>query len=109
MYISPFYASRMWMHEQISPDDRSAFYRAHATGDEATKRVYHERYFPETLSALRRHVDYLVNELEELSESSWRKDVERHPRLPLVMRHNEFVKDTFERVQQQLDDMSAGH
>ena len=44
-----------------------------------------------------------VNELEELSENSWKKDVSRHPRLPLLMRHNDFVKMKFERVQRQLD------
>jgi hypothetical protein len=94
----------MTTHEQISPADRLAFYRAHATDDEATKRAHHERCLPKTLATLRKHVDYLVNELEELSENSWRKDVQRHPRLPLLMRHNEFVKGIFERVQQQLDD-----
>ena len=68
-----------------------------------TKSRYHERSYPKTLGALRKHVDYLVNELEELSENSWKKDVSRRPRLPLLMRHNNFVKVKFERVKRQLD------
>lgn len=81
------------------------------SGNEAVKQNYHTQYFPQTLGALQKHVDYLVNELEELSENSWRrtfrKGETRHPRLPLLMRHNEFVRETFEAVQQNLDTMSA--
>ena len=87
-----------------------AFYQAHVTGDEVTKQTYHERYFAETHSKLQKHVDYLVNELDELSENSWkrtfRKGDIRHPRLPLLLRHNEFVRTTMELVQEKLDDMS---
>ncbi|KAL7528092.1 hypothetical protein ACHAXR_002264 [Thalassiosira sp. AJA248-18] len=91
----------------LSPTEQQAFYQAHMSGDEALKQSYHDQYFPQTLSVLQKHVDYLVNELEELSENTWRKDVERHPRLPLLMRHNEFVHETFELVQQSLDNMSS--
>jgi len=74
-------------------------------GDEATKQSYYERFFTKTHSVLQKHVDYLMNELDELSENSWRKDIDRNPRLPLLMRHNEFVRNTFELVQQNLDNM----
>ena len=80
-------------------------------GDEATKRHYHEQYFPQTLAVLRKHVDYLVNELEDLSESSWRKtfrrDRDSHPRLPLLLRHNNFIIEIFELVRQNLDGMAS--
>jgi hypothetical protein len=76
-------------------------------GDEASKQNNHEKYYSQTLKALQKHVDYLVQELDELSEMSWRKDVERHPRLPLLLQHNDFVRGTFELVQQNLDGMSA--
>jgi len=77
------------------------------TGDEVTKQRYHEAgdNFVTILSKLQKHVDYLVNELDELSENSWRKDIERHPRLPLLMRHNEYIRDGFEKVQQNLDNI----
>mmetsp|Transcript_2760 Transcript_2760/g.5002 ORF Transcript_2760/g.5002 Transcript_2760/m.5002 type:complete len:450 (-) Transcript_2760:130-1479(-) len=96
------------LYEELgkSSEEQQAFYRAYMTGDEASKQSYHEQYFPKTLSVLQKHVDYLMNELDELSENSWRKDVKRHPRLPLLMRHNEFVRNTLELVQQNLDNIS---
>ena len=99
-------------HERLySPDEQQAFYQAHISGNKEMKQSYHNQYFPQTLAALQKHVDYLVNELEELSENSsrgtFRKGDERHPRLPLLMRHNEFVRGTFELVQQNLDAMTS--
>ncbi len=80
-------------------------------GDEASKQYYHDQYFAQTLALLRQHVDYLMNELDDLSESSWRKtfrkDNHLHPRLPLILRHNNFVRDIFELVQRNLDDMAS--
>jgi len=94
-----------------SSEEQQAFYQAHMVGDEGTKQYYHEQYFPDTLAALRKHVDYLVNELDELSENSWRKtfrkDDDRHPRLPIILEHNNFVRDIFELVQQNLDGMTS--
>eukprot|EP00568_Trieres_chinensis_P002291 CAMPEP_0183294232 /NCGR_PEP_ID=MMETSP0160_2-20130417/2649_1 /TAXON_ID=2839 ORGANISM="Odontella Sinensis, Strain Grunow 1884" /NCGR_SAMPLE_ID=MMETSP0160_2 /ASSEMBLY_ACC=CAM_ASM_000250 /LENGTH=210 /DNA_ID=CAMNT_0025455513 /DNA_START=146 /DNA_END=778 /DNA_ORIENTATION=- len=90
-----------------SPEEQNYFYQAHMMGDEALKQQYHEQYFTQTLSALQKHVDYLVIELDELSENTWRKDNERYPRLPLIMRHNEYVRSIFELVQQNLDNMSS--
>lgn len=93
---------------QKDPTEQRQFYQACATGDEGTKRGCHDRHFATTtLPLLRKHVDYLVNELDELSENTWRKDLERNPRLPLLMRHNEFVKNTFELVQENLDGMDC--
>lgn len=95
----------------MSLEEQDAFYQAHMTGDEATKQYYHEQYFPQTLEVLRKHVDYLMNELEDLSESSWRKtfrkDRDSHPRLPLLLRHNNFLRVIFELVQQNLDGMAC--
>ncbi|KAL7480409.1 hypothetical protein ACHAW6_006099 [Cyclotella cf. meneghiniana] len=91
----------------LNPDEQSAFYQAHITGDDALKQRYHNQYYPQTLAILSKHVDYLNTELEELSEFSWKKDINRHPRLPLLLRHNDFVRSTFELVQQNLDPVSA--
>ena len=92
---------------KVSPEDQQAFYHACMTGDEVAKQSYHDAgdNFVNIYSKLQKHVDYLVNELDELSENSWRKDIERHPRLPLLMRHNEYIRDGFEKVQQNLDNM----
>ena len=94
-----------------SPEEQQAFYQAHMSGDEGTKQYYHEQYFAQTLTVLRAHVDYLMNELDDLSESSWRKTFRKgsssHPRLPLILRHNNFVRGIFELVQQNLDGMAS--
>jgi hypothetical protein len=90
-----------------NPNEQRVFYQAHITGDEALKQSYHNQYYPQTLAVLRKHVDYLNTELEELSEFSWKKDINRHPRLPLLLRHNEFVRSIFEVVQQNLDPVSS--
>jgi hypothetical protein len=94
-----------------SPEEKHAFYHAHMIGDGTTKHNYHEQYFPETLVVLQKHVDYLVNELDELSENSWRrtfrKGDDRNPRLPLILRHNNFVRETFQLVQQYLDGLTS--
>lgn len=87
-----------------SLQEREAFYQAHMAGDQATKQIYHQKHFKQTLATLKKHVDYLVNELDELSESTiWKRRNEKHPRLPLLMKHNDFVRDIFNRVQQNLD------
>ena len=73
--------------------------------DAATKQSYHEQCFTQIHSKLQKHVDYLVNELEELGQNSWRKDIEKHPRLPLLMAHNDLILAIFERVQSNIDNM----
>lgn len=71
------------------------------------KQSYHQRYFPQTLEKLQKHVDFLCNELDELSESNiWKKKNESHPRLPLLMEHNTFVRNVFKIVQENLDNMN---
>ena len=81
------------------------FYKACMTGDVATKSNYHNQYFGQTLSAIQGHVDYILGELDQLS--SWQEMTKTglaglHPRLPLIMRHNEFVRATFENVKQNM-------
>jgi hypothetical protein len=55
-------------------------------------------------------VNYLINELDELeigllTQIDQGRDANRHPRLPLLMRHNEVVKGTLENVEQNLGNM----
>mmetsp|Transcript_12876 Transcript_12876/g.27335 ORF Transcript_12876/g.27335 Transcript_12876/m.27335 type:complete len:465 (+) Transcript_12876:87-1481(+) len=95
---------------KISLQEQQAFYQAHMMGDDATKQGYHNQYFSQTFAELQRHVNHILNEVEELgigleTQVDQGKDRERHPRLPLLMRHNEFVKNTFELVQQNMDTM----
>lgn len=88
-------------------DVQQSFYQAHMQGDAATKASIHEQYFCETATALQRHVDTFLQQLEGLAAKKVGKDVNEHPRLPLIMRHNEFVKETFLKVKANVDPMVA--
>lgn len=92
--------------ESNDPDIKEiqqGFYEAHMNGDHDTKQSYHEHYFAETSAALREHVDTFLEELDKLSNNAaGRGDLNRHPRLPLIQRHNEYVKKTFLDVRAQL-------
>lgn len=95
---------------QILNSDREqqqAFYEAHMKGDMDTKRAIHQHHFLETSTALKNHVDTFLNQLDELSAKAVGQDTNEHPRLPLILNHNEFVKETFLRVKARLDPMVA--
>ena len=69
--------------------------KAHMDGDYETKQILHEQYYPETSAKLLEHIDTFINQLDELSTKSMGRDVHEHPRLPLILKHNEFVRNTF--------------
>ena len=77
---------------------KQAFYQAHMQGDEQTKAMIHEQFRYQTLSEIKRHVDTFLEALETLEQKSQGRSFEEHPRLPLILRHNEFVKQTFLKV-----------
>mmetsp|Transcript_6350 Transcript_6350/g.9229 ORF Transcript_6350/g.9229 Transcript_6350/m.9229 type:complete len:447 (-) Transcript_6350:159-1499(-) len=87
-------------------DLQRGFYEAHMNGDVETKQSYHEEYFSFTSEALRKHVDDTLRELDRLSNLARQKDVETHPRVPIILAHNEFVKKTFLTVKERLDAMA---
>eukprot|EP00980_Cylindrotheca_fusiformis_P029180 scaffold22742_cov139-Cylindrotheca_fusiformis.AAC.13 len=74
---------------------RQEFYAAHMNGDYATKQRIHEQYYPATSGKLFEHIDSLLAELDGLSAKAVGRDFETNPRLPLILRHNEFVKKNF--------------
>ena len=97
---------------KVSPEEQQYFYQAHVSGDEGTKASYHNQYFAQTYKSITSHVDYILNELEELgigleTQIAQGQDKTRHPRLPLIQRHNAFVKAYFDNVRQNLDNMYA--
>jgi len=74
------------------------FYQAHMQADYATKQAIHEMYTPQTMQKLSEHIETFLGELEALEkkgEYGGKVAAEDHPRLPLVLRHNEFVRQTF--------------
>jgi len=87
--------------------DQRAFYQAHMSGDEQTKGSIHAKYMKETCGALRRHVDHILAEVAELGVKTNAFDSSKHPRLPVIKRHNEMVTATFQRVRENLDRVEA--
>lgn len=86
---------------------RTEFYNACVNGDTATKSAYHQQYLGETMSKLKKHVDDFLASLDELSMKAAGKDLSQHPRLPLIVAHNDFVRQTFLRVKEQIDPIVA--
>ena len=90
---------------ESNPDLQQAFYQAHMNGDHETKQSYHQQYYPQTSAALINHIDTFLSHLDVYSQRATariKRKASKHPRLPLIMRHNEFVKNTFLTVRAQL-------
>lgn len=95
---------------ETDPATQQQFYQAHMIGDYATKQSLHEQYYPLTATKLADHIDTFLEDLDELQKKGdygGKVAPNDHPRLPLIMRHNEFVKQTFLTVRgaQGLDQM----
>ena len=74
-------------------------------GDAEKKRQIHQQYFAETSAALLKHIDTFLQQLDGLSSKGAGRSEVEHPRLPLIMRHNEFVRETFLQVRQRVEPM----
>ena len=81
--------------EKTDPTAKEQFYQAHMNGDDVTKQAMHEHYYPQTLESLQKHVGEFLEQLDELESKTYDKDTTEHPRLPVILMHNEFVKETF--------------
>jgi len=86
-------------------ETKRKFYEAHVNGDNETKNMIHQQFVGQTSNELKTHVDMFLTQLDMLSARGDDKDWIDHPRLPLILRHNEFVKSTFESVKLRLDPM----
>lgn len=83
---------------KTDPGIQQQFYQAHMNGDYETKRYIHEQYYPLTATKLAKHIDTILAELDGLEkklEYGGKVAANDHPRLPLILRHNEFVKNIF--------------
>lgn len=94
-------APRVWdiflyeMLQNNDPNSADAFYVACKTNDEATKQQYHDHYFQYTLDALKNHVYSILGDVDQLSMQAQSYDLATHPRVPVIVAHNNLVRDTF--------------
>lgn len=90
---------------QNDPQEMQAFFYACTLNDEATKQAYHQHYFPYTLEALKQYVNGMLQEIDTLTRKANSYNVLTHPRVPIIVAHNNLVADTFLKVKAQLDAM----
>jgi hypothetical protein len=96
---------------ETDPAIQQQFYQAHMNGDYATKQYIHEQYYPLSAAKLADHIDIFLDDLDGLErkgEYGAKVAADDHPRLPLLLRHNQFVRNTFltVRTKQGLDQFS---
>jgi len=92
---------------QSDPENQQALYQAHVSGDFETKQTIHEIYFAQTYATMQNHVNNFIQQLDELSIKAAGSDLKVHPRIPIILRHNEFIKNTFLAVQARLQGYSS--
>lgn len=74
------------------------FYQAHMWGDYSTKPMIQDQYYHQTMVKLIDHVDSFLqslDELERIAEYGSYGANGLYPRLPLILRHNEFMQQVF--------------
>lgn len=76
--------------------------QAVASGDETTKSQFHDQYWQYTKDELQKHVDGLLGDLDQWSAKACSYDLSKHPRVPLILQHNNFVREIFLRVKENL-------
>ena len=73
--------------------------------DSSTTKQLNQQYFQYTHQALLQHVDGIIALVDELTARASSYDVRTHPRVPVIVAHNNLVRDTFAKVQAQLYQM----
>jgi hypothetical protein len=90
-------------------DVKNAFYDAFVTGDDEAKYAIHAQYQHQTCTDLLDHVNGILKEVDQLTKmmKQFQND-DRHPRLPLLLKHHAMVTTTFENVKDRLQAMMYG-
>mmetsp|Transcript_17396 Transcript_17396/g.25229 ORF Transcript_17396/g.25229 Transcript_17396/m.25229 type:complete len:436 (+) Transcript_17396:20-1327(+) len=90
---------------KFDQQQQAAFFEAVMNGDGDTVSAYHGQYFSYTLDALKEHVNSFLEQLDALQANAQSKDPATHPRVPVILAHNDFVRQTFLAVKANLDTM----
>ena len=73
--------------------------------DSKTSKALNQQYLQYTHQALTQHVDSTIPLIDEVTARANSYDVDTHPRVPVIVAHNNLVRDTFTKVQAQLYQM----
>ena len=104
-------APRVWdifLFKILQDNDQSLadqFYTACRMNDDGLRQDFHEQYFQYTLPALQDHVDSILRDVQRMTQDAQSLDVNVHPRAPIIIAHNNLVRETFSRTQINLQNM----
>jgi hypothetical protein len=87
-----------------APALQNAFYQAHVDGTNEVKATMHQKFRLESAIVLKKHVDGTLQELGKLLHSMDGLDFDKHARLPMIQKHNQFVHQVFSYTKTQLDE-----
>ena len=92
---------------RIKNDYNSAqqFSAAVQSGDEATKEQIANEWYPYTLDALKTHVNSVLDDAAKLTKKANKMSLAKHPRVPVIVAHNQLVSQTFGMTCQLLDEL----
>jgi len=94
-------APKVWdlfLYEILANNDPGAaeqYYVAMKTGDEGTRQQYQDQYFQYTLDSMKQHVYGILADVDNLTAKAQSFDLSTHPRVPVIVAHNNLVRDTF--------------
>mmetsp|Transcript_2740 Transcript_2740/g.5720 ORF Transcript_2740/g.5720 Transcript_2740/m.5720 type:complete len:200 (-) Transcript_2740:174-773(-) len=91
--------------KQANDANLPLFAEACRNNNEETKQQYHQHYFQYTLDELKQHVNNILTTVDSLTMKANSYDLATHPRVPVIVAHNDLVKRTFQKVQAQLNAM----
>ncbi len=105
-------APRVWdiflhglLQNSDDPESAEEFRVACRCNDEETKGRYHDHYFSYTLDALKGHVYSTLRDVDELTARAQSYDPLTHPRAPIIVAHNNLVRETFAATASALEQM----
>mmetsp|Transcript_10672 Transcript_10672/g.18178 ORF Transcript_10672/g.18178 Transcript_10672/m.18178 type:complete len:471 (-) Transcript_10672:150-1562(-) len=81
--------------QKSDPNSAQEFGMACRNDDESTKQYYLDQYYSYTLEALKEHVFGILNSADKLTMRAQSYDLETHPRVPVIVAHNQLVIQTF--------------
>ncbi len=81
--------------QKSDPGSAQQFCMACQNGDEGTKQYYNDQYYAYTLDALKQHVYGILHDAERLTRRAESYDLDTHPRVPVIVAHNNLVTQTF--------------
>lgn len=93
----------------VDPSAQQQFYTAHMNGDAETKSQFHAFYLAQTCDGLLQHINDTLEEIEECAETMDEGGGMglMHANLPMIRRHNDFVRQTFNKAKKNVEQVRA--